>query len=114
VSADKIGEVIRGRFAQSSRGAAAAAKVTAENVARLGDRLRAKERAQAGLERERNAYWIRKAAEKVRRQDKQPRQARLTPIPVTRQYYPSTSGNGIWSQIARPARPSATTRRAEQ
>jgi hypothetical protein len=70
------------------------------------------ERAQAGLERERRAYWIRKAAAKVRRQEPR-RPVGLTPIPAKPQY-PTTSGNQIWSQMKRPARPSDMLVRAER
>lgn len=75
------------------------------------------EQAQAGFERERNAYWIRKNAEKVRRQDQPSRQERATarqPVPNRADMRANQSGGMIWSQRHRSARPSDTIVRAER
>lgn len=68
-------------------------------------------RAQVGLERERNAYWIRKNAEKLRRQDRPSKQERAQarqPLPNRADMRANQAGGMIWSQRHRPARPSDT------
>ncbi len=75
------------------------------------------EQAQASLERERNAYWIRKNADKVRRDDRPSRQERIQarqPLPNRKDMRANQSGGMIWSQVARPARPSDELIRAER
>jgi len=69
------------------------------------------EQAQASLERERNAYWIRKNAAKVK-PGQGPIDAYSGPPPNRAQMRANRAGGMIWSQRHKPARPSAALLRA--
>jgi hypothetical protein len=95
-----------------------------------------REQAQAGLERERHAYWIHKAAEKVRRQDRsiglrakggsaqkaagytglygRTTSGDMGVVPNRADMRANQAGGMIWSQRHRPARPSDALLREQQ